>query len=303
MDGKNRESGDEMKLLKKKCLFIAKHYDFLLVDLAAVILGFIVSLAFRRSMDMRLRYQNMLMTYGIAVIVSFLTVEILTENLDGIMARGLIKEIQNVVGQMTFTWTVYLSILFLTHTIFTLSRVLAVVTYLVCTVFLLLFRNAWKMICKFTRLGNSVMPALLIVSDAPAAQTVLNRMVSGALRKQYEISAVIVNDKGTQDYHDWYPFGIGLENIGKYIGQRRVQYAYVQLEDKGEEKKVIDQLLDQGIVVYRSLGDSSLQYADQSIGQLNEKSVIVISGAGSSLSARANRAWQKLRRRISRARG
>ena len=124
LEQKGPERENALKILTKKRLFIAKHYDFLIVDLAALILGYWLSLAFRRSLDITLRNQNLLWTYGIAALLSFLLVEILTENLNGIITRGLVREVQAVALQMTLTWTVYLSALFLMHNIFALSRIL-----------------------------------------------------------------------------------------------------------------------------------------------------------------------------------
>ena len=46
------------------------------------------------------------------------------------------------------------------------------------------------------------------------------------------------------------------------------------------------------------MGDSVLHYADQSIGQLNGKSVIVISGARSSLASKADQTWMRLKHKI-----
>lgn len=287
-----------MKTLTQKRLFIAKHWDFLVVDLLAFILGYYVSFLFRRSLNIRFINQNFLMTYGIVATCSFLFVEILTENLNRIMTRGLIKEIQTVIGQITLTWTVYLSVLFMMHTIHALSRILTVVTYLVCIIFLLVFRNIWKMICRFSKLSDSVIPGLLIITEASRAQTVLNRLMPGELSKQYEIQAVVMNEKGEADYNDWYPHETGLDKVDNYIGQRRLQYAYVELDNREEEEAVIGKLLGAGIIVHRSLGDSVLRYADQSIGELDRKSVIVISGTGSSLVSRADIAWQKLMKKI-----
>ena len=274
----------------------------MLVDLIAFVLGFYVAWVFRRSLDISLRFQDRVLTYGAVAVASFLVVEILTEDLKGIVARGLVKESQVVVTQMTMTWTVYISTLFFMHNIYMLSRIFAFITYLVCTLFLLLFRCLWKAACKFSKASDSVMPEMLIVCEAAMAQTVLNRMVSGALSKQYEICGIVTNEKGDLDYHDWYPHETGLNQIDSFIGQRRVQYAYVELKDRREEKKVIDRLLNAGIVVYRSLGDSILQYADQSIDQLDGKSVITISGAQVSLASKAERILQRLRRKILRAR-
>ena len=287
-----------MDILKKKWLFITKHYDFMIVDMAALILGYWLSLSFRRSLDMKMYNQNLLWTYGIAALLSFLLVEILTENLNGVITRGLVREVKAVALQMTLTWTVYLSTLFLMHNIFALSRILTIVTYLICSIFLLVFRNIWKMICKFSRVSDSVMPELLIVCEASHAQRVLDRMVPGALSTQYDICGLVVNEKSELKYQDWYPCKTGLDEIDSFTGERRIQYAYVELNDRKEEKEAIDKLLKAGIIVHRSMGDSVLHYADQSIGQLNGKSVIVISGARSSLASKADQTWMRLKHKI-----
>ena len=287
-----------MDILKKKWLFIAKHYDFLIVDMAALILGYWLSLSFRRSLNITLRNQDLLWTYGIVALLSFLLVEILTENLNGIITRGLIREVRAVAIQMTLTWTLYLSVLFLMHNIFALSRILTIVTYLICTIFLLVFRNIWKMICKFSRMSDAMMPELLIVCEASHAQRVLDRMVTGALSKQYDICGLVVNEKSELKYRDWYPCETGLDKIDAFTGERRIQYAYVELNDRKEEKETIDKLLKAGIVVHRSMGDSVLHYADQSIGQLNGRSVIVISGARSSLVSKADQTWLRLKHKL-----
>ena len=60
LEQKGPERENALKILTKKRLFIAKHYDFLIVDLAAFILGFYVSLLLRRSLEMRFYNQDRL---------------------------------------------------------------------------------------------------------------------------------------------------------------------------------------------------------------------------------------------------
>ena len=60
----------------------------------------------------------------------------------------------------------------------------------------------------------------------------LNRLLPGELSRDYEIRAVVINEKSETDDHDWYPLEVGLEKIYNFLGERRLQYAYVELEDK-----------------------------------------------------------------------
>ena len=286
-------------MLKRKWLFIFRHYDFLLVDLAAFILGYLLSMLFRQSLHLYLNNENFFFAYGATAVCSFLLAELISENLNGVVSRGIVKETQSVVIQMTLTWAMFLSFLFLMHIIFGLSRVFTVASYLICNCFVLAFRTGWKLICKYTRASETILPKLLIVCDAEKAQKILNRLLPGTLQNEYEISGLIVNG-GDLNYSDYYPYETGLGNIGKWIGERRIQEAYVELSDPDEEKEIIEKLLNAGIVVHRSLGDSDLQYSRQNIDSLGRNSVITITGSTKALVSRADRVWQQIRRKVSR---
>ena len=286
-------------MLKRKWLFIFRHYDFLMVDLAAFLLGYLLSMLFRQSLHLYLNNENYFFAYGATAVCSFILAELISENLNGVVSRGLVKETKSVVIQMTLTWAMFLSFLFLMHIIFGLSRVFTVASYLICILFLLVFRTGWKMICKYTRASETILPKLLIVCDAEKAQKVLDRLLPGTLQNEYGISGLIVNGMDL-DYNDWYPHETGLENIGKWIRERQVQEAYVELSNPAEEKEIIEKLLNAGIVVHRSLGDSDLQYSRQNIDSLGRNSVITITGSTKALVSRADRVWQQIRRKASR---
>ena len=289
-----------MKIIQKKLLFFQKHYDFLIVDILAFALGYWLSLLFRRSLNV-LHNEDKLLLFGIVAVASFFVVEIVTEKLAGVISRGIAKETQITVVQMVQTWMLYFLVLFMTHDIFALSRIMTLVSFLLCTFFVLLLRSVWKLVCKSGKISMSVMPELLIVCEATRAQNVLNRMIFGVYSRNYDICGLVLNENGKADYQDVFPCDSGLQNLGKYLGERRVQDAYIELDDEEEERQVIGELLDAGIVVHRSLGNSVLTYANQSLDQLNGKSVITISGRRVSLASKVDEKVQQFRQRISSA--
>ena len=63
---------------------------------------------------------------------------------------------------------------------------------------------------------------------------------------------------------------------------------------------MIDQSLQVGIVVHRSLGESVLPYANQENGEIDGESTIVISGTETFLVSRTSQAWQRFQLRFSR---
>ncbi len=288
------------EMIKKKYVFLVRHFDFVLVDLLAFIFGYSVSMLIRESLNIAVNNQDLFLAYGATAFFSFLVVEIVSENLNGIVFRGLIREMQAVFSEVTLTWTVFLSLLFFEHIIFGISRTFIILSYVLCGFFLLVFRNIWKYLCKYTKLSRKNLPKLIVVCESSRAQTVLERLLPGALNNEYVISGIVMNGKDEPDYHDWYPAETGLEKIGVLIQDRMVQDAYVELDDPKDEKQAIECLLKAGTVVHRSLGDSHLDYAWQSIDELNRKTVITISEARTSFVSRAEGVWQKIRRRIHR---
>jgi FlaA1/EpsC-like NDP-sugar epimerase len=286
-------------MLKRKWSFILRHYDFLIVDLVAFLLGFLVALYFRQSLHLTLRNQKYFLLYGITAVVSYALVGILSENINGILTRGVVREVKAVITQMTLTWCVYLTLLFLMHNIRYISRIFVVISYLICIVFVLVFRTIWRQVCKNTRLRQSVLPRMLLVCDADKAQTVLNRLLAGMFSNEYEICGIVTTE-GKLIYSDYYPVVTGLGNVQKFMGDHRLQEAYVELADATEEKTVLEQLLNSGIIVHRSLGDSKLQYARQYINQINEISVLTITENDEALVSKADRIWRQFRRKMSR---
>ena len=60
----------------------------------------------------------------------------------------------------------------------------------------------------------------------------------------------------------------------------------MELNNADEEKAVIQELLDSGILIHRSLGDSRLHYVSQNIEDLGYHSVITIADTQVSLVSR-----------------
>ena len=92
--------------------------------------------------------------------------------------------------------------------------------------------------------------------------------------------------------------GLGYEHFTEQKGDAEFHAYFYRTEVKQEEKDIIDQFLKVGIIVYRSLGDSVLQYADQTIAELNGKTVIMISDAETSLASKADQALKRLKQRL-----
>jgi hypothetical protein len=109
---------------------------------------------------------------------------------------------------------------------------------------------------------------------------------------------VITNENGETEYTDWYPILRGLQHVKEFLNDKRIQAAYVELNDADEEKYIIQELLDAGVLIHRSLGDSCFHYVSQNIEELGNRSVITIADTQVSLVSQADKIFEeKMKRR------
>ena len=285
-----------MKFLRKASIFIRRHIDFLFWDLLTFTLAYFAAVQIRRSMDIRITHGELFIQFGLVCIVIFLVVEIVSQNLNGVMFRTIPGEAEAVGLQMVMTWSIYTVVLFLLKEAHEFSRVIYVTAFFVCFMCLWIERTAWKCALKYSKLHESISPRLLVICEGDHTQQVLQRILRGSFENHYEICGVVVDGGGESDYRDWYPHAVGLQNVPQFITDYRVQDAYVELSDAEKESAVIKQLLDAGVIVHRSLGDSKFDYVSQHVNDLSGKSVITIEGKEISLVSQADQLLAKIRK-------
>ena len=111
----------------------------------------------------------------------------------------------------------------------------------------------------------------------------------------------MTNESGEKSYRDWYPYYVGFQNIPDILSNRHVQDAFVALDDADDEAMVFKMLLDAGVTIHRSLGDSTFGYASEHIDLFGGKAVITIDDTQPSLVSRADSIWKDyIRRRANR---
>ena len=287
-------------MLKKTMFYIRRHWDFLLLDVLTYSLAYYLAVQIRRSLDIkRITHGELFLTYGLVGLLVYAVVELANQNLNNIFSRSIFQEIKEVGRQMVMSWSIYTVILFLQKEAHHFSRTLYVITFFACFICILVVRTLWKNVVKFSKVRKVFCPKLLIICDADQSQVVLNRILPGSFENQYIIDAVITNEGGVSDYNDWYPILHGLQHVKGFLNDKRIQAAYVELRNADEEKIIIKQLLDVGILIHRSLGDSCFHYVSQNIEELGNRSVITIADTQVSLVSQADKIFREMMKRFS----
>ena len=285
-----------MKLIRKIWIYAQRHKDFIFLDCLIYGLAFYAAIQFRRSLDIPIKHGELFLRFGLVGLVVYIIMELLDQNLNGIVSRSMAREAEALARHMTLSWSIYTVILFLRKDAHLFSRSVYVITFFSCYISIFIARTVWKAFVKFSNGHDALSPKLLVVCDAPKAQRVLDRLLHGSFENKYEISEIIVNKNNKPEYDDHFPITVGLEYIEDRIHDKHIQAAYVELENAEEESMVIEKLLSSGVIVHRSLGDSCLDYASMRINDLSDKSVITIEDATVSFAKKADQILINLRR-------
>lgn len=286
-----------MKQLRKIWIYAQRHKDFIFLDCIVYGLAFYIAILFRRSLDIPIRHGDLFIRFGLVGLVVYILMELIDQNLNGVVSRSMAREAEALGRHMTLSWSIYTVILFLRKDAHMFSRSVYVITFFTCYVSIFIARTIWKAFVKYGQRHDAIAPRILLICDSPRAQGVIDRLMRGTFENKYEIAAVIVNNKEGVVYEDHYPLEKGLDKIEKWIRDKHVQGAYVELWDANEEREVIDQLLGAGVIVHKSLGDSSLDYASMRINELSDKSVITIEDSTPSLAKKVDQVLVQLRRK------
>ena len=286
-----------MKQLRKIWIYAQRHKDFIFLDCIVYGLAFYIAILFRRSLDIPIRHGDLFIRFGLVGLVVYILMELIDQNLNGVVSRSMAREAEALGRHMTLSWSIYTVILFLRKDAHMFSRSVYVITFFTCYVSIFIARTIWKAFVKYGQRHDAIAPRILLICDSPKAQGVIDRLMRGTFENKYEIAAVIVNNEEGVVYEDHYPLEKGLDKIEKWIRDKHVQGAYVELWDANEEREVIDQLLGAGVIVHKSLGDSSLDYASMRINELSDKSVITIEDSTPSLAKKVDQVLVHLRRK------
>ena len=283
--------------MKKTALYIWKHVDFIILDLLALIFGYWLVVQFRYEVS-AVHHGELFLDYGVVLSIIYLLILIISKNLSGVIKRSFFKECQSILVQVFISWAFFTVALYMIKTAQDFSRGIYAAAFLVCYIFLVIERSAWKCFIRFSRFHSKLCPKLIVVCDSNHSQQTIKRVLRGSFENDYEIVGVALMDEGENDYIDHFDSALGVENLEGFITGRKIDEAYIEISDAAVETQVINTLLKYNILVHRSLQDSTLNYVEQEIDEISNHYVITIRDTQVSFVTRAERVETALFRKI-----
>ena len=158
-----------MKTIKRVASYIQRHWDFILLDMVAFYIAYSVAIRVRVLLGVAVTHGELLSRFGAVAMAIYLVTLLVTYNLDGVMFRGIAREMRSVLKQMTLKWSLYTVVLFLNKGAFDYSRAVYVLAFLSCTAVIFTARVLWRSLVKYTNLYQRMLPHFVVVCEASRA--------------------------------------------------------------------------------------------------------------------------------------
>lgn len=283
--------------MKKILLYMKKHADFIILDMVALIIGYIVVVQFR-YLARPVHHGELFFDYGVVLSAVYFFTLIISKNLSGVIKRSFFKECQTLLAQVLVSWAFFTVALYGVKSAQNFSRSVYAAAFIICYICLLFERSALKCFIRFSRFHSALCPKLIVVCDSNHSQEVIKRVLKGSFENDYEIVGVAMNNEGVTDYIDHFDSLIGLDKLEEFIADKKIDEAFIEVADAGVETHVINLLLKHNIIAHRSLEESTMNYVEQEIDEISGHYVITIRDTQVSFVTRAERLETKLFRKL-----
>ena len=229
-----------------------KHIDFILLDLASLLLSFFLAYVSRYGLDVAdeiSRYVNIFSLYALLVLLFY----IVNNTFSGVLRRGCYKEFERTIKHVFYAELVTVFYLFSTKESTQYSRIIFYLLPVYYTVISYTTRLAWEQVVRkkgyfFTR------TALYVLSTKDQAADTIRRIQTNA-KGEYAIQGMcILGDDCLGQTIESVPVTSRVDTLVEFLCNKWVDEIYIS---PGAAllmpTEIIDQLTEMGIVVHVEL--------------------------------------------------
>lgn len=254
-----------------------KHLDFMIIDLIALELSFLMAYYIRHR-DFFRDDGGIYREVGIIFVLIHLIIVFFNESYTGILRRGYYKEAVAIVKHSTMVNILVSLYLYLQKEGAEFSRTTFLLTWGIFIVLGYLLRILWKyvLVRKYYALRRRKM---LVFTSEKEAKTVIKKLKESKF-EGFELEGVVLFGEKKQ-YKDAKEIeGIKIvadeTDVLEYIGDKWIDQIFVDLEKELPlPQKILNQCVEAGIAVHLSLkGTSEIEAQKQVVEQIGGQSVL-----------------------------
>lgn len=254
-------------MYRKKAEGWLKHIDFILLEQlcfqAAFLLGFMLRHGVK-SPYQSLLYRNTAMVSGVFLVI----VLTCTNTFSGVLWRGYYVEFVSTVKTVFAVMFAVILYLFGIQQGGFFSRILFLAWGFFYVGLSYLIRSLWKYYLKTKRNVKRNLRSMIIITTMAEAEMLVTG-IREEFSRDYEMTGIILQDRG--DFTDvvlGVPVITDLDHAEEYLCHHWVDEVLLTLsEDEPRRQKLIELLMDMGIVVHQKLGKEGDFFGKQSYVQ------------------------------------
>ena len=232
-----------------------KHWDFILLDLIALQLGFVIAYCVRHGVSSPY-VQNAYLTISLVLLSADLVILFFTESLSGILYRGYWKEIENCIQSAVLITLVTTLYLFSVKAGEEYSRL---VCYMTCGFYLVLnyiFRISWKHVIKkrgVSRPGT----VMLVAGERDYVASILENLDQNCFGLSQIIGVILLDaiPEGEKTIGK-YPIVADIETMEDFVCRNWVDELLIAKRDTTwipELRGMVDRIAASGVAVHSVL--------------------------------------------------
>lgn len=255
-----------------------KHKDFIFMDLCCIVIAFILADWFRHEAIINLYTDEIYRNTIIFIVLLDLCVSVVSESYKGVLKRGYYLEFNAVLKQTIIAELGTGLYLFSIDNGHNFSRIVLYLMGIIYTGLTYLTRILWKKHLK-SKMAEEGEHSLYIVTNENSAEDVI-RNVRENNYNLYDINGLVIIDKDmTGSWISGIPVVAELKDASAYICQKWVDEVFINVdEDYPFPQKLMDELLEMGMVVHRNLAKiKSMQGQRQMIETVGGYTVLTTS--------------------------
>lgn len=233
-----------------------KRFDFLLFDIFALEISFVISYMIRRGFISEDYYMpELYINTAMALVIISVIESIFFQNYDQILKRNEYNEFKSSFKRATYITVMLIVYLYLIRKSSSYSRTIYVITWELTIIFTFTFRQLWKRVVKSVIKGDDkTLSKFIVVTNYERALNII-KSVSGS-DSVFQVAGIVIVDKEmTGDKIGHVGVVASGTDIEDYLCRNWVDEVFVCLDDnnKNLEEKIIEDCIIMGITVHRYL--------------------------------------------------
>lgn len=250
---KGTREGELKKMYRKSSKGWQKHFDFILLDIIALQLAFVLSYIWRHGMSSPYGnpiYRNM----SIFLVLADVVVLFFYETLRGVLKRGYYREFATTVKHTILLMMLSVMYLFTVQNGNTYSRAVLYLNGVLYAAITYGVRVIWKKILQKRMANGGNSRSLLIVTNYEMLSEVISN-IKGHNYELFNISGIVVADRDmTGETIDGIKVVSNLDNAADYVCREWIDEVFINFApDFVAPQEFVNELVETGVTVHLNL--------------------------------------------------